>query len=234
VASKAASGEVAVLIPAYDAGAHLAGVLDGIVRFVPLRSVLVVDDGSRDDTAAVASRAGAEVVRHGENRGKGAALATGLAWARERGFEAVITLDADGQHDPAQIPLFLERFRNENLDLVLGARLARPEGMPAIRLWTNRITTWILSRRVGARLEDSQSGYRLLRTSLVDPDELVTRRYDTESEILIRAGLRGARFGSVPIPSVYGTERSSIRPIRDALGFVRLLVRSLFWSVFPA
>lgn len=224
---------VAAVLPAFNAGRHLGAVLEGIRKHLKPEEILVVDDGSADDTSAVAERTGVGLVKHPVNQGKGAALATGLRWARESSFLAVINLDADGQHDPDEIPLFIETFLRGDADLIVGTRLGDPRGMPGLRLWTNRVTSWILSLRVGQRVEDSQCGYRLIRTSLIDPDELVTSRYDTESEILIRAGMKKARFAFLPIKSLYGDETSSIHPVRDAARFLGLLWRSLFWGSEP-
>ncbi len=107
--------------------------------------VLVIDDGSTDDTSRVAREAGAEVIEHPENLGKGAALKTGFEYALERGYEAVVTLDGDGQHDPAAIPQFLEALEKTGADIVIGTRMHAVGEMPKLRIWTNRTTSRVVS-----------------------------------------------------------------------------------------
>jgi len=165
----------------------------------------------------------AEVVRHDVNRGKGAALATGYRHALDAGWEWAYTLDADGQHLPAEMPRFLEAARRDGLDVVVGTRMADPAGMPWIRRATNRFTSAVVSRLAGQRIPDSQCGYRLFRVAPLAGLVLRTVRYDTESEILVRLARRGCRIGAVPITSVYGGERSAIRPLRDTARFCRLV-----------
>jgi len=218
---------VGAIIPALDAAAHLPALLEEIRRCQPEVRLLVVDDGSRDGTAAAARAGGAEVVRHAVNRGKGAALATGFAWALEHGWEWAFTLDADGQHLPAEMELFLERARDGDCDVVVGDRMAVPAGMPWLRRVTNRFTSAVVSRLAGQRIPDSQCGYRLLRVDRLRGLRLTTSRYDTESEILVRLARRGCRVGAAPITSVYGQESSAIRPLRDTARFFRLVARLL-------
>jgi len=194
--------------------------------------VLVIDDGSTDDTSRVAREAGAEVIEHPENLGKGAALKTGFEYALERGYEAVVTLDGDGQHDPAAIPQFLEALEKTGADIVIGTRMHAVGEMPKLRIWTNRTTSRVVSLLSRQTVPDSQSGYRIIRVSaLADlTGSLVTTRYDTESELLIRAGRRGYKIASTDIESIYTTGAvSHIHPIADTLRFLRLVGRSLFW-----
>jgi glycosyltransferase involved in cell wall biosynthesis len=219
----------AVVIPAYNAAATVARVVAEAARFVGPERVIVVDDGSRDGTAEAARRAGAVVVCHEENRGKGAAIVTGAREARRRGMDWMVTLDADGQHDPMEIPKFWEAQRRTGAAIVLGNRMDNPVGMPRLRRFSNRVTSWIISWRVGQRLPDTQNGFRLLSVDLVLSLPLVTRRYETESEILIRALHRGVRVASVPVKSIYGDEPSSIHPWRDTWRFLWLVLRSFFW-----
>ena len=150
------TASVAALIPAFNCAAVIAAVVRGARRFVP--DVLVVDDGSGDGTAAVARAAGARVVVHDQNRGKGPALRSGLAVLLGEQWTHVLMLDGDGQHDPEDIPGFLAA--GETVDLALGNRLHRPEAIPAKRFWTNFIGTRALELMTGYPLEDSQCGFR--------------------------------------------------------------------------
>jgi glycosyltransferase involved in cell wall biosynthesis len=218
-----------VVIPCKNVEATIGPLVTRIRRVDAALDVLVVDDGSTDGTGRAALEAGATVLRHETNRGKGAALRTGFDHAVARGYEALITMDGDLQHDPAAIPAFLTALEAGAGDIVIGTRMRAVGEMPRIRIWTNRTTSRVVSRLAGQRVPDSQSGYRIMKTSVVKDLPLVTSRYDTESEILIRAARRGARIASIPIESIYGSGVSHINPVIDTLRFLRLVVRSLFW-----
>jgi glycosyltransferase involved in cell wall biosynthesis len=220
----------AAIVPAYNAAAFIEPVLASIARHIPAPHIIVVDDGSIDGTALAARRSGARVIRHEANRGKGAALRTGQETVRSLpGIDAVVMLDADGQHDPAEIPRFAEEFMKGKADLIVGDRMAAAGAMPAIRVFTNRLTSAIISLRAGQRVPDSQNGYRLIRASLLARLELVTSRYEIDSEIIIKACRSGGRVASVPVSTIYGSEKSAIHPLRDTLRFIALVTRSLFW-----
>lgn len=218
-----------VVVPCKDLEGAV-GRLVGAVRAVDASlDVLVVDDGSQDATGREAREAGAAVVRHEVNRGKGAALKTGFDYAAAHGYDAIVTMDGDLQHDPAAIPAFLDALRTGKGDIVVGSRMRAVGDMPGIRIWTNRTTSRVVSLLTGQEIPDSQSGYRIMRTGAVSGLPLATTRYDTESEILIRAGRRGARIASIPIESIYTGGVSHINPFVDTLRFLRLVFRSVFW-----
>ena len=210
-----------VLIPAFREAGRIGIVVRG-VRSLDL-PVLVVDDGSPDATATEAEAAGADVVRHSRNRGKGAAIATGLAHLEGMSLDCVVTLDADGQHLAADIPSFLDAFRRDRPAAIVGNRMDRPVGMPLVRRLTNFYMSWLLSRRMGQRVPDTQCGFRLYRADvlrlLVGGDE----RFAAESEVLLRISAAGHRIASVPIRVIYRDEKSKIRPIRDTIRFWRML-----------
>lgn len=214
---------VGAILPALNAARFLPAVIGDIRARHPDLRVLVVDDGSRDGTADAARQAGAEVAVHAVNRGKGEALKTGYRWALDQGLDWVFTMDSDGQHLPAEMQLFLDAVAGDGLDVVVGTRMARTEGMPWLRLMTNRFTSWVVSRLAGCAIPDSQNGYRLYRVRLLDGVRLRTKRYDSESEILVRLARRGARIGAVPVSTVYGDETSSINPLVDTGRFFRLV-----------
>ncbi len=212
-----------VILPAYNAARHLDAVIAEITALQPDIRVLVVDDGSSDDTAEAARRAGAELIVHPQNRGKGGALATGFAWAVDAGIEWVYTMDADGQHLPSEMAGLMSAADAGRLDVVVGNRMDRTDDMPWLRKRTNEFTSWVVSSLAGVRIPDSQNGYRLFRVSCLDGLVLRTTRYDTESEILVRLARSGARIGSAPVSTVYGDEKSSINPFIDTGRFFRLV-----------
>jgi len=222
--------EFGALIPAFNEAGHIDGVIRGIARHIPLSNILVIDDGSSDSTVAEAEATGARIVSNPVNLGKGATLLKGFElFTKREGIEAVFTLDADGQHDPGEIPSFIEAFRERKADIVIGSRMADLEGMPALRRITNRLTSSVISMRAGVRIDDSQSGYRLLRLEMMNRLHLVTRNFDLESEILIKAARLGAVIVSVPITTIYGEEKSKINPVVDTWRFLKLVFRSFLW-----
>jgi glycosyltransferase involved in cell wall biosynthesis len=214
------------VIPALNEAARIAPVVEGARRHVD--AVVVVDDGSSDDTAAVAAAAGAHVVRHPTNLGKGRALNAGIRWAVDNGFDAVITLDADGQHLAVEIPRFTEAYSRHKPDIILGTRMGDRRGMPLVRAFTNFLTSAVISCAAGRRISDSQSGYRLLKCSTACLLPLKGSRFDAEPEILVKACRRGLTLREVAVSTVYGDEVSKIHPLRDTLRFITLMLRLIF------
>lgn len=212
---------IAALIPAYNCADRLGRVVRGIRRYVP--DVLVVDDGSSDGTAAVARGAGAWVVAHETNRGKGPAIRSGLAVLLGQPYSHVLMLDADGQHDPEDAPGFLEAA--DEADFVLGNRLCDWEAIPAKRFWTNFIGSRALQLMTGFPLEDSQCGYRLVSAAHLRRMGLVGNRYSVDTEILVRAGKLQARFAHVPVRVIYEGAVSHYRPVFDTVHIVLSAVR---------
>lgn len=211
------------VIPAYREAAHVGRVVQDALG--QGGDVLVVDDGSGDGTAEAAQAAGAQVIRHPVNRGKGAALATGFEEARRRGYEVVVTLDADGQHDPRELPVFIEAYQRTGIPVLIGSRMTEVEGMPWVRRVTNRTMSWLLSRLMGHYIPDTQCGYRLYRSDLLPLVSTGSAGFAAESEVLLRLAARGIRMDSVRIRTIYGDEQSKINPLRDTLRFLRMLVR---------
>jgi glycosyltransferase involved in cell wall biosynthesis len=211
IASVSSPFDAAVLIPAYQAGDTVGAVVSGAKRHAA--RVLVVDDGSTDATAASAAEAGAEVLRLGTNRGKGAALRAGLQRLLATPGTHVAFLDADGQHDPEDLPALLSAAR-EGDEFVIGSRMARPEETPPIRYRTNEIGSRILTRMTGHEIEDGQSGYRVVSSRVLSRLDLNSEGYLIETEMLLKAARHVKRFRHVPIRVVYGGP-SHYRPFRD-------------------
>lgn len=207
---------VAALVPAFNCGATVGPVVTGVLHHLPV--VLVVDDGSGDDTAHRAREAGAHVLRLEKNHGKGEAVRTGLPWLLAGPWTHILMLDADGQHDPSDIPSFLALA--DEYDLIVGNRLHAPDAIPPRRFWTNYIGTRALSLMTGFPLEDSQCGFRLVRASVLRRMELIGRRYSVDTEILVRAGRMRVAFAHVPVRVIYNGQVSHFRPLRDTVHIV--------------
>jgi glycosyltransferase involved in cell wall biosynthesis len=206
-------------IPAWNEAGRLGPIVEATRAQLP---VLVVDDGSADETAAVAEGAGAMVVRHSENQGKGVALLTGFAWALEREYEAVLTLDADGQHDPADIPKFLAAYAAGAGDLIVGRR--NFSHMPFPRRYTNPFGSWLLSQALGTRIYDNQSGFRLHSRGFLESLDLTTTGFELEVEVIVQAVLQGTRIGWVDIRTIYGIgKKSYFHPIKDSARFLEMV-----------
>ena len=201
----------AAIVPAFDAEASVATVVRGIRASVP--RVLVVDDGSSDATGAEAGAAGADVLRLDRNGGKGVALRAGLERVLATDATHVAFLDADGQHDPADLPALLAAAR-EGDAFVIGSRMSEAEAIPAYRLRTNEIGSKILSRMTGLDVEDAQSGFRVVAADVLRRLRLSARGYSIETEILLKAARHVARFRHVPVRAIYGGP-SHYRPFRD-------------------
>jgi glycosyltransferase involved in cell wall biosynthesis len=213
---------VAALIPAYQAAATLGEVLLGLQALPEPPEVLVVDDGSRDATAEVARQHGARVLSFAGNRGKGHALIAGFAALREE-FDAVVTLDADGQHPPECLPAFVAAAR-DGAELVLGRRRRTPD-MPLLRRFANGSSSLWATTVAGQRISDSQCGYRLHARRVLSGTPITPGRYEVETELAVRAARLGFRVAEVEIPTLYGTERSQIRMLRDVPRIVGTMVR---------
>jgi glycosyltransferase involved in cell wall biosynthesis len=219
--------DLCAVIPAFRAEPTLGAVVDGVRRH--LARVVVVDDGSDDATAEVARAAGAEVVSLDRNRGKGYALRQGIARALAGEPGAILLLDADGQHDPDDLPAFLRAWDDRHPDLVIGCRLEDRSDIPPARFWTNYIGSRILTWMTGFELLDSQSGYRLLSAALARRLGLTADGYAIESEMLIKAARRGARLEHVRVRTIYNDAGSHFRPVLDTF---RISCASIYFKVF--
>jgi len=224
------SEKTVVLIPAYNASRTIGDVVKACREVVS--NVVVIDDGSGDDTAAAAKSAGADVVSHPKNRGKGGALKSGFAWALEHGYEAVITLDADGQHLPREIPKFLRARDETRADLIIGGRAHLFGEMLPRRRLANRFSAWSIAMASGAHITDSQSGFRLYSANLLRNVRLRTDGFDMESEVIVHAGRGGFKVLTIPIDLgfVDGISTSHYKPLKDTLRIAWTVTRArLFW-----
>ena len=210
---------IACIVPALDAARSVGAVLDGLRNALPDARLVGVDDGSSDATGAVMLHRCDHVVTHAVNRGKGAALRAGFHLAIAAGATTIVTVDADGQHDPAAAPTLIAAL--DGADIVIGAR--RREGrMPLGRRLTNGMSAAAVSHCTGQHVPDSQSGFRAMRAEVVRAVRPAGDRYEFETAFLILAARAGFRIGSVPVATLYGAP-SHFRPFRDAASVIRTI-----------
>jgi glycosyltransferase involved in cell wall biosynthesis len=216
--------KIAAVIPAYNEEKHIGVVVRRTRQ--QLDDVLVVDDGSADKTAESARAAGAEVIVHEQNRGKGETIKTGLRHWLDRQFDFVIILDADGQHPPEEIDRFVTAALSaDEPKLILGTRMNDLSSMPFVRRVVNRWMSNRISAVCGQKIPDTQCGFRMLHRQLIPELLGGAARFDYETEMLIIASRKGFRIASVPISTVYSDEVSSIHPARDTIRFFKLMRR---------
>ncbi len=214
---------VAVVIPAFQATATIGDVVTRTRATLPDAQVIVVDDGSTDGTGEEGRGKGASVLTHPRNRGKGVALRTGIARACADGADLIVTLDADGQHPPEEIPRLLAPLAEGRADLVLGAR--RRDGvMPLSRRFTNWLSATLASRIAGQRLHDAQTGFRAFTRAVVERIQPAGDRYEYEANFLLDALRAGYRVASVEVPTIYGP-RSHFRSWTDTWRMARAFAR---------
>ncbi len=222
---------VFVVIPAYRAEAHVGEVVRGVLAVSRAMGVVVVDDGSADATGERAREAGATVVRHEVNRGKWAALETGFGEFLKTSCRAVITLDADGQHSPAEIPNLVGPWIREGADIVIGTRKREVGNMPFVRILTNSISSGLVSLVAGTTIRDSQSGFRLHSRRVIENVEVKTGGYEAESEILVKAARMGYKIAEAPISTIYGEETSHIHPLKVPARFLGTIGKMIAWRL---
>ena len=213
---------LAVVIPAFQAAATLGAVIAGARRAAPRARIVVVDDGSTDGTAAAGE--GITLRRLPRNRGKGAALAAGVADALAAGAEWVVTLDADGQHPVSEIPRLVVPLAAGTADLVLGAR-RRAGAMPLSRRATNWLSSVLASRVAGAPVPDAQTGFRAFHRGVAERVRPAETRYEYELAFLLGALAAGFRITSVEVPTIYEGRPSHFRPLADTWRMARVFGR---------
>jgi glycosyltransferase involved in cell wall biosynthesis len=214
-----------ILIPAYNAVATLRAVVDECLAFtMPL---VVVDDGSTDGTAQVLDGLPVTLLTHSMNRGKGAALKTGFDWVIQQQHDGVVTLDADGQHDPGAIPRLLAEVDKKGYDCLLASRHSQFEEMAGLRKVWNRFGVWCIRKRTGFEITDSQSGFRYYRSRLLQAVQLEKNGYDLEMELLVKGWKAGFKIGSLPIPArvADGRATSHYRPVQDTWNICMTFLR---------
>ncbi len=213
-----------VIIPVYNGKEHLERLLQEVLKIT--KNVILVDDGSTDQSKAIYTAFPIIYHRFKENRGKGAALKYGFKLALENGFECAVTLDSDFQHLPKDINKFLKRQIATGANLIYGRRDFSPFKMPIHRIMSNFLTSLIVSLKIKKKICDSQCGFRLYDLKFIENIDIRTRRYQTETEILIKFAKAGAKFDFVPIETIYKNEKSYISHFRDIKNFISVILEN--------
>jgi len=211
---------VAVIIPAFQAAATIRDIISRTHATLSAAEILVVDDGSTDGTGATA---GDVAIAHDQNRGKGAALRDGVRAALARGASVLVTIDADGQHPPEEIPRLLQPIHEGRADLVLGAR-KRDRVMPLSRRFTNWLSATLASRISGQQVRDAQTGFRAFTREVAQQVQPAGDRYEYEANFLLDALQAGYRVASVEVPTIYGSH-SHFRGWSDTWRMARAFAR---------
>lgn len=214
-----------ILIPAYNAGKTIAAVVrESLEHGLP---VAVVDDGSTDDTSALLSGLPLTLLRHRQNLGKGAALKTGFAWALQSGYDGVVTIDADGQHEISAIPRLVASAQSLKWGILIASRHSQFEQMSGLRKFWNRVGVWCIWKRTGFEITDSQSGFRYYSHEVLRAVSLESNGYAMEMEILLKAWKKGFTVGSLPIAArvADGRATSHYRPFKDTVDISMTFLR---------
>ncbi|HIE28002.1 TPA: glycosyltransferase family 2 protein [Candidatus Poribacteria bacterium] len=217
--------KICLLLPAYNEAKTIGCIIKKARAYI--ESIIVIDDGSTDETVQVAREHGVVVLQHKINCGKGMALRTGFKYALEHNYDIIITMDSDGQHEPADIPRFLAHLGQNDADILIGARVLEREKMPLHRRLNNKLISRVGSLLCGQNVVDFQCGFRLFKGEVLRSITLETVRYETESELLIKAGRLGFRIGTLPIKTIYNGEISNVKPLREIYLFTRMFLKNL-------
>lgn len=215
-----------VIVPVYNAAEYLPELIRRLLLVAPRQNLLFVNDGSRDGSLELIKQAQANYISFPQNKGKGAALMAGFDYAVKHDFRSVVTIDADLQHPPENLPEFFAR--DDGRRLIIGTRGMNLKIMPFERWLTNNLCSLIISVFSARRVRDSQSGYRLIPTVLLKALPLKTINYDLESEMLFKAGAIGVPVSEVAIPTIYEGSHSFINPFKDTMRFIRQIWRRVW------
>ncbi len=213
--------KICILIPSFNEAKTIGGLVKSVKQLG--FDVMVIDDGSWDNTAQVSRESGAEIIKNNQNLGKGASLRKAFAILAQSDYDAVITMDGDGQHLPVDISSFVEQYRKQKCGLIIGNRMSESKGMPLIRWITNKFMSYLISKKCRQQIADSQCGFRLIDMGLLKKMNLYTDNFEIESEILIEAAKQGQGIVSVPIKTVYEGQYSAIHPVADTIRFFKFI-----------
>ena len=215
-----------ILIPVYNECKEIGRLVESLKR--KGFDVVVVDDGSTDDSGKTAREKGAVVIRHDQKQGKGRSLQDGFDYIlKQAKYDGVITIDGDGQHDIEDIDQFLVKAREHPQSIITGTRMTNPRGMPLVRLWTNRLMSGVISFLCRQKIPDTQCGFRFISCSVLKPLKLTSSDFQIETEVLIKASKKRFKIYSVPIKTIYRGEASKINPVVDTFRFLVYIIKEM-------
>ncbi|MGB9642124.1 MAG: glycosyltransferase family 2 protein [Candidatus Ratteibacteria bacterium] len=215
---------IAVLIPAHNEARNIGKLVDEVLKVIDY--VCVVDDGSSDDTGNIAKQHGAFVIRHPVCKGKGAALKTGFQHFKQLPYDTIITMDGDGQHPVSDLGLFIKVLeKNKRAGIIIGRRKIFGSSMPTIRKLTNLSMSILISILCFQWIPDTQNGFRAIRKKVLENMPIITEHFETETEILLRTCWKGVKVSSIPVSTIYQSEKSKIKPLRDTINFFLMLLK---------
>jgi len=215
---------IALILPVYNSEKHLNSLISQLLEHFPANQIIAVDDGSSDNSAQICRNKEITLIEFEQNRGKGAALLAGMKKAWQAGYKFTITIDSDEQHKPCHLPEFIIRQQQTKAAMVLGKRDFNSRIMPLPRIWSNKLTSFMVSITVRQKVADSQCGYRLYYLKPVMDMKLVSSRYQFETEILLKMAKAKYLLADTDIDTVYGEETSHINHLRDIKNFINILI----------
>ena len=214
---------ICVIVPTYNNHKTLAGVINGILQYT--NHIIVVNDGSANETAGIlANYNDIRVISFSQNRGKGIALREGFKTALELGFQYAITIDSDGQHNPGDIPLFVEKLDAEGESLIIGVRNMEQESVPGKSNFGRKFSNFWFNVETGIKHDDTQSGFRLYPLKPIAQTKLFTSKFELEIELIVRLAWKGAEIKSVPVTVKYFPKDERVSHFRPAIDFTRISI----------
>ena len=227
VIMKADWKNTAVVVPVYNSDKYLPKLFDGIMTYFPLENIFAVNDASEDDSKYICEKLQVNLVDLQVNCGKGNALQLGFKEALKKGFKFAFTIDSDLQHKPEDFPEFIKKQNELDLELVIGKRDFSHKKMPFHRICSNTLTSWIVSRALKQKIIDSQCGYRLYNLEILRDMEFQSKRYQFETEIILKIAKRNGKVGFIPIETIYNGQESYISGLRDIKNFVEIVFHEM-------
>ena len=217
------TNKVCAVIPIFNEIEYLDKLIPEVHKYVD--RIICVDDGSTDGSSELLNKFDyVNIISHEENLGKGKALFSGLSESIRLQSKITITIDADGQHDPSLIPLFIKN--HSGYDMLIGNRMSDLTNMPLLRIASNRITSWLLTKKTGIKIYDSQSGFRSFNTNILKHILPSSNGFEAETEMLIKASILNYRIGSVKISTIYNNNTSKIKAVKTILGFIKVYLQT--------
>ena len=219
---------ILAISPALNSEDTIPELVARLEKTFDLEDILLVDDGSSDGTFELAKSLGINAIRLEINSGKGMALRAGFNWAIARDYDAVLSIDSDLQHPPELCGEFIREMKDTGADIVLGNRMADLTQMPKQRRFSNKTTSFFVRLWTGRDIRDSQCGFRLIKTEILRKADLRVKRYQTETELILEASRLGAKFSSVPVPTIYNGRPSNINAFAETLNYIGLMLSHPF------